>query len=77
LKRRQRGGAIGTLIVLVALAFIGYWVYNNVLFPPQQQTGCKAERDTCIKYCRKTTAHGSPESETCLKSCEEQAQACR
>ena len=63
--------------MLVALGFIGYWVFNNVLFPPQQQTGCKAEQDTCIKYCRKTTVHGSPEYQACLKSCDEQAQACR
>ena len=73
----QRGGAIGTLVVLIALGFIGYWVYNNVLFPPQQQTGCKTELDTCVKYCRRTTAHGSPESQECVKSCQEQAAACR
>ena len=44
---RQRGGAIGTLVVLIVLGFIGYWVFNNVLFPPQQLAGCDAEHDTC------------------------------
>lgn len=73
---RQRGGAIGTLIVLIVLGFAGYWVYNNVLFPPQEQTGCHAELTTCTQYCRRTTAHGTPESQACLKSCSDKAQSC-
>ena len=30
--RTQVGGALGTIVLLVVIGFVGYWVYNHVLF---------------------------------------------
>jgi hypothetical protein len=75
--RRQRGGALGTLIVLIALAVIGYYVYQHFLgsesnAPPS----CQSALNSCIADCRRYSSSDASENEACQKRCREQAAAC-
>jgi hypothetical protein len=74
---RQRGGALGTLVVLVALAVIGYFVYQQFLgsgasAPPS----CKAALNGCISECRRTTSEAA-DNQACQTRCQAQFDACQ
>jgi hypothetical protein len=70
----QRGGALGTIVLLVVIAFVGYWVWNHVLFSDEPRS-CKAALNACSTSCRKTTSE-VPEYQACMKKCQQQAEAC-
>jgi hypothetical protein len=73
----QRGGALGTLVVLIALAVIGYYAYQQFLgsgseAPPSCS---KAALNSCIPDCRRYT-NDAPETQACQDACRERAAAC-
>lgn len=73
----QRGGALGTLVVLVAIAVIGYFVYQQFLgsgasAPPS----CKAALNACVADCRRTTSEAS-DYQSCQSRCQQQLDACQ
>ena len=62
--------------MLIALAVIGYYVYQQYLgreseAPPT----CKAALNACIADCRKTTSEAA-DSQACQQRCSEEARAC-
>ncbi len=74
---RQRGGAFGTLVVLVALAVIGYYVYQQYLSPRGEETRyCQKEFYACQAECRKAAGEAD-EYRACERHCNEQLAACR
>lgn len=73
--RTQLGGALGTIVLLVVIGFVGYWVYNHVLFsdaPPS----CKEQLNDCLRICRRTTSE-APDYQACEQRCNQQAEACK
>lgn len=73
---RQLGGALTTLIVLAALAVIGYYLYQQYFgaessAPPS----CRAQLNDCLRICRRTTSE-APDYQACEQRCNAQAQAC-
>ena len=76
-RARELGGALGTLVVLVALAVLGYYLYQQYLgsgadAPPS----CKAQLNECNIICRRTTSE-APDYQACEQRCNDQAAACR
>jgi len=73
---RQHGGALGTLVVLVALAVIAYYLYQQY-FGAQSDAppSCKAKLAACIAGCRRSTSEAA-ENQACQQRCAEQARAC-
>lgn len=74
---KQHGGALGTLVVLIALAVVGYYVYQQFLgseasAPPS----CKAQLNACIASCRKTTSEAA-DNQACQQRCSQQAETCQ
>jgi len=73
---RHRGDTLGTLVVLVALAVIGYYVYQQFLGSESEKPpSCKAELNSCLTICRKTTSE-APEYRACQETCDQRARAC-
>jgi hypothetical protein len=67
---------VGTLVVLIVLAVIGYYLYQQYFdsesaAPPS----CKATLNSCIATCRRTTSE-APETQACQRRCMDDAQAC-
>jgi hypothetical protein len=74
---RQRGDTLGTLVILIALAVIGYFVYQQFLGAESDKPpSCKAALNACSAGCRRTTSE-APDYQACLKACERQADACQ
>ena len=73
-KRRQLGGAFGTLVLLAALGAIGYYAYKYYL-AAEEAPSCRAQLNRCISACRKTTSE-APQTQACQESCERDAAAC-
>jgi len=73
-KRRQIGGAFGTLVLLVAIAAIGYYAYKYY-FEAEEAPSCRAQLNRCIVACRKTTSE-APQAQSCQESCQRDADAC-
>lgn len=73
--RQQLGGALGTIVLLIVIGFVGYWVWNHVLFS-DEPLSCKAALNACSANCRKTTTE-QPDYQACIKKCEQQAEACQ
>ena len=76
-RARQLGGALGTLVVLIALAVLGYYLYQQYLgsaadAPPS----CKAQLNECSVLCRRTATE-SDEYQACQRRCNDQAAACQ
>jgi hypothetical protein len=74
---KQRGGALGTLVVLIAIAVIGYYLYQQYFgaeadAPPS----CKAQLNSCIATCRRTTSEAA-DNQACQQRCNQQAEACQ
>ena len=70
----QRGGALSTLVILVALAFVGYYVYKNYLVTGEPPS-CKAALQSCMKDCRRTSTE-APAAQACQDACQRDAEAC-
>lgn len=73
----QRGGALSTLVVLIALGVIGYYVYKQFLGSESKAPpSCKAALNACIADCRRTTSEAA-DNQACQQRCNEQAEACQ
>jgi uncharacterized membrane protein YebE (DUF533 family) len=73
-KRRQRGGAFGTLVLLVAIGAIGYYAWNYY-FEAEEAPSCRAQLNRCISLCRKTASE-APQAQACQETCQRDADAC-
>jgi uncharacterized membrane protein YebE (DUF533 family) len=73
-RRRHRGGAFGTLVLLAAIGAIGYYAYKYY-FEAEEAPSCRAQLNRCITACRKTTSE-APEAQACQESCQRDADAC-
>ncbi len=74
---RQRGGALGTLVVLAALAVIGYYVYQQFLSSRGEEARyCPKEFYACQAECRKAAGEAD-EYRACERRCNDQLAACR
>jgi hypothetical protein len=77
MRRRQRGGALGTLIVIALLVAAGYYAYTEFLSTsPKAPPSCKAQLNSCIANCRKTATE-APAMQECQQACERDAAACK
>jgi hypothetical protein len=75
--RRQRGGALGTLIFIALLVTAGYYGYTEFLSTsPKAPLSCKAQLNACITNCRKTATE-APAMQECQQACERDAAACK
>ena len=64
------------MIVLIALAIIGYYVYQQFLGAESEAPpSCKAALNACIANCRKTTSEAA-DNQACQRRCSAQAEAC-
>jgi hypothetical protein len=62
--------------VLIALAVIGYYVYQQFLGSESEAPpSCKAALNACIANCRKTTSEAA-DNQACQQRCADQARAC-
>jgi uncharacterized membrane protein YebE (DUF533 family) len=73
-RRRHRGGAFGTLVLLAAIGVIGYYAYKYY-FEAEEAPSCRAQLNRCITACRKTTSE-APQAQACQESCQRDAEAC-
>ena len=73
-KRRQLGGTVGTLVLLIAIGAIGYYAWKYY-FEAEDAPSCQAQLNTCLKICRRTTSE-APQTQACQESCERDAAAC-
>lgn len=64
------------MIVLIALAVVGYYVYQQYLGKESEAPpSCKAALNACIANCRKTTSEAA-DNQACQQRCNAQARAC-
>ena len=75
-RRRQRGDAIGSLVVLVALAVMGYFAYKYFVSVEQPAPNCKQQLTRCQVECRKTATE-APQMQSCQEDCTRKAAACK
>ena len=68
MKRRQLGGAFGTVLILVLVAIGGYYVYKALFTQPTEPPSCKAALNSCIANCRKTTTEAA-DAQACQERC--------
>jgi len=73
-KSRQRGGALGTLVLLIAIGVAGYYAYKYFI-AAEDAPSCKAQLNSCIANCRKSTSEASA-AQACQDNCTQQAQSC-
>ena len=77
MRTRQRGGALGTLIVIALLVAAGYYAYTEFLSTsPKAPPSCKAQLTACITNCRKTATE-APAMQECQQACDRDAAACK
>ena len=74
--RAQRGGAIGTLIVLILLAVGGYYLYVEMFVGETRPMSCTEANQACMKNCRRTSTE-QPQIEACQKECKSKLDACK
>ena len=62
--------------MLIALAVIGYYVYQQYLGTGSEAPpSCKAALNACIANCRKTTSEAA-DNQACQQRCRDEAAAC-
>jgi hypothetical protein len=66
---------LGTIVLLIVIGFVGYWVYNHLLFSDEPPS-CKATLNACVASCRKTTSEAA-DYQACQERCRQQAEACQ
>lgn len=75
--RRQRGGAIGTLIVLILLAVGGYYLYVEMFVDSgSRPVSCNEANQSCLKNCRRTSTEQQA-IEACQKECQRKLETCK
>lgn len=72
---KQRGGALGTLVILIALGVGGYYAYT-LFVAPTEPASCAAQLQSCMANCRKTTTEAA-EAKACQDACQRGAAACK
>jgi hypothetical protein len=72
---KQRGGALGTFVILIALGVGGYYGYKMFVSPSEPQS-CAAQLQSCMANCRKTSTE-APEAKACQDACQRGAAACK
>ena len=75
-RRRQRGDALGSLVVVVALAVLGYFAYKYFVSLEQPKLDCKAQFNRCQVECRKTASENT-QMQSCLQECQQKAATCK
>ena len=75
MQAKQRGGALGTLVILIALGVGGYYAYT-MFVAPSEPPSCAAQLQSCMANCRKTTTE-APEAKACQDACQRGAAACK
>lgn len=75
-RRRQRGDAFGSLVVIVVLAVAGYFVYKYFISMDQPPPSCKVQLNRCSADCNKTATE-APEMKACQDNCTQKAAACK
>jgi hypothetical protein len=75
-RRLQRGDAIGSIVVLVALAVMGYFAYKYFVSAEQTPLNCKAQLNRCSVECRRTATE-APQMQACNEDCQRKATACK
>ncbi len=73
--RRQRGGALGTIIVLALLVGGGYYAYTEFM-APKAPPSCKETLNACTVKCRKSSTE-APALQACQEACQRDAAACK
>ena len=75
MQAKQRGGAFGTLVILIALAVGGYYAYT-MFVAPSEPPSCQAQLQSCLAKCRRTTTE-APQAQACQDACQREAAACK
>ncbi|HET7669664.1 MAG TPA: hypothetical protein VFK84_04630 [Burkholderiales bacterium] len=75
MRKRQLGGAFGTLIIIVLLAVGGYYAYTEFM-APEAPPSCKAQLNSCVAKCRKSASE-APAMQACQDACQREAAACK
>lgn len=75
-RRRQRGDAFGSLVVLVVLAVAGYFVYKYFISMDQPPPSCKVQLNRCLSECRKSSTE-APQMQACQDACNQKAASCK
>ena len=73
-RRRERGGAFGTLVLLIAIGVAGYYAYKYWI-EAEEAPSCKAQLNRCLATCRKTASE-APQAQACQQTCQRDADAC-
>jgi len=75
--KAQRGlGAFGTLVILVAAAVAGYYVYIEVFEGGDRTPSCKEASQACFKNCRRTSTDQASIT-ACQNECQRKLDACK
>lgn len=72
--RRQSGGALSTLVILVAIGVGGYYAYKYYI-EAEEAPSCRAQINRCVANCRKTATE-APQMQACQESCQRDSDAC-
>lgn len=72
---RQRGGALGTLVVIGALVAAGYYGYQYFV-QAEEAPSCKAQLNRCLANCRKTSTE-APQMQACQEDCQAKRASCK
>jgi hypothetical protein len=73
-RRSQLGGTLGTLVVLVVVAVLGYYAWK-ALTDDDAPPSCSAEQNSCLARCRKTATE-APAMQACQEECRRGFAAC-
>jgi hypothetical protein len=76
LARKQRGGAIGTIIFIALLGAGLYYGYTFFVAKPQAPLSCKAQLSACSVSCRRTATE-APAMQACQEACQRDAATCK
>ena len=76
MRRKQLGGAFGTLIILALLIGGIYYAYTQFVAAPKEPPSCKAKLNACSVNCRRTATE-APAMQACQESCQREAASCK
>jgi hypothetical protein len=75
-RRRQRGDAVGSVVVVLALAVMGYFAYKYFASAEQPPPNCKMQFNSCSVDCRRTATE-APQMQACQEECQRKATSCK
>jgi hypothetical protein len=78
MRKRQQGGALGTLIVIALLGVGIYYAYTEFVrtTPNAPPPSCKVQLNACSSSCRRTATE-APAMQECQEACQRKAAACK